>query len=73
VRANLRIYLQARYGIENTKNDKLAEIIISSARLGLMVFAKETSDFIHRIVVPRILPHGRLGGSLFSFIIFSPL
>jgi hypothetical protein len=59
--------------MENTKNDELAQIIISSARLGSMVFAKETLDFIYRIVVSRILSHGRLGGSLFSFIILSPL
>jgi len=73
VRANLRIYPQARYGMENTKNDELTQIIILSARLGSMVFAKETPDFTHRIVVPGISPHGRLGGSLFSFIILSPL
>jgi len=38
-----------------------------------MVFAKEIPDFIHRIIVPGILSHGRLGGSLFSFIILSLL
>jgi hypothetical protein len=38
-----------------------------------MVFAKEIPDFTHRIVVPGILPHGRLEGSLFSFIILSSL
>jgi hypothetical protein len=36
-------------------------------------FAKEIPDFIYRIVVPGILPHKRLGGSLFSFIILSLL
>ena len=73
VRANLRIYPQARYGMENTKNDELTQIIILSARLGSVDFAKEIPDSIHRIIVPGILPHGRLGGSLFSFIILSPL
>ena len=73
VRANLRIYPQARYRIENTKNDELTQIIILSARLGSMIFAKEIPDFIYRIVVPGISPHGRLGGNLFSFIILSPL
>ena len=60
--------------MKNTKNDdEITQIIILSARLGSVDFIKEIPDFIHRIVVPGILPHGRLGGSLFSFIILSPL
>ena len=64
VRANLRIYLQARYGIGIPKKrlHEITQIIISSARLGSMDFAREILDFTHRIVVPGILLYGRLGG-----------
>jgi len=42
-----------------------------SARLGSIVFAKEISDFLYRIIVSGILPHGRLGGV--ANIILPPL
>ena len=53
--------------------NEITQVVFSSARLGSVDFAKEIPDFIHRIIVPGILLHGRLGGSLFSFIILSPL
>jgi hypothetical protein len=38
-----------------------------------MDFAKAIPNFLYKIIVPRILPYRKLGESLFSFIILSPL
>jgi hypothetical protein len=46
----------------NRDPEKITQIIISSARLGSIDFAREIPDFTYRIVVPGILPHGRVGG-----------